>query len=210
MNASKQLTSVSVPATKQLSFVQHFKQCKSSPNPEQIGVKRESVTVTLPGYSPAEVIELATSKSTEVAEIINSAIIQRAKRLFLDNTYDWNFIPSEADCSVDAIYAALVAENSRGSRTITKESLKQAATYYVDAATEILGKSEKVAQNGATLIESKFAGILGNPAAINAMTQNLIALVDSEQFNLDYAEIFAALLEILTSATQAEIDADAL
>lgn len=204
------MNAIATNATKQLTFVQHFKQTKNSPNPEQVGVKRESVNVTLPGYSPDEIVELATAKATEVAEIVNSVIVQRAKKLFLDNTYDWNYIPSAEDCSVDAIYSALVAESARGSRTITKESLRQAATYYVTAATEILGKSAKVAQNGATLIESKFAGILGNPAAINAMTQNLLALVDSEQFNLEYAEIFAALLEILTSATQAEIDADAL
>lgn len=203
-------TTVNASATKQLSFVQHFKQTKNSPNPEQIGVKRESVNVTLPGYLPEEIASLAAEKPVKLAEIVNSVIIQRAKKLFLDNTYDWGFVPSESDCSIDAIYDSLVAESARGSRTITKESLRQAATYYVEAATEILGKSAKVAQNGATLIESKFAGILGNPAAINAMTANLIALVDSEQFNLDYAEIFAALLEILTSATQAEIDADAL
>lgn len=209
MNTSTQINSASL-ASSSVTFEQHFKVTKKSAIPDQIGKKRESVAVSLPGFAATDIPPLAESFAAEIAAILNEAISQRAKKLFLANSENWDFVPADSECSLEAIYSDLIAVSSRGSRTLTKESLKLAASYYSGAAIQFLGKSPKVAENGATLIEAKFAPILGNPAAVEVMKSNLLAICENENFDVDYLPQFEALITILLEATQSEIDENAL
>lgn len=191
-------------------LAQNFKITKNSPIADQVGKKRDSVEYEINCIEAADVPDLATKLPEEIAKILNDSLEQHAKKLFAAHQTDWNYSPTVEEVTIENVYAELTKVSARGSRLLTKETLKDFATYYIKAATEILGKSEKVAQNGATLIEGKFASILGNPAAIEAMKNNLFAISESDEFDDSYAEILAGLLEILTEATQVEVDAEAL
>lgn len=195
---------------KATKLTQNFKITRNSPIADQLGKKRDSVSYEINCIEPTDVPQLATDLPEQIAKILNDSLEQHAKKLFAANQTNWDYVPSAEEVTIEAVYAELTKVSARGTRLLTKETLKDFAQYYIAAATSILGKTDKVAHNGASLIENKFASILGNPAAIEAMKANLIQISDSDDFDDSYSEMLAALLEILTEATQIEIDAEAL
>ena len=171
-------------------------------------VKRDPIAIN---YSAIESADVADLDSTQVAVILNDALVSYAKKLVMAKADDWSYVPDESEITLSAVYDDLTSPSKRGQRLITKQSLAKFASYYREVCVTILGKSERAAIAGEQVINSKFTLIAAKPDAIATFKGNLLALIESDDFDTEtYAELLAALIDILESLEQPEFDADAL
>lgn len=170
-------------------------------------VKRDPLTVD---YNQIEESDIHDLPHAQIAVILNSAIQDYARKLVTANSDNWEYQPNADDLTIAAVYDDLTSPSKRGQRLITKAKLAEFAEYYQQSAIDLLGKSAKAAANGAMAITAKFVPLLGNDAAIEAFENNLIALVNHDEFDTDqYGELLAALIEILSDIKKpVELSAD--
>lgn len=177
--------------------------------PEELrGKKRETVEYKINTYEPEDI---PTIPAEQAALIVNTALENYAKGLFAENQFDWSYIPSAADVTVEALYNALTAERRTGKRTLTNVTLAAFAEVYAELAVSKLSKSVAGANSGAKIIRDKLSPILGNPVALSTFHDNLEAILILPEFDIEtHGEVVQALLELIAAALDQEIAIDAL
>jgi hypothetical protein len=199
---------------KQVTYTQNFRITNKSPKPEQVKQKRKSVEYQIETFEADDIGSLDKEK---LAVVVNDALEQYAKKLFLNNTYEWDYVPSVADVNFDAVYADITAARAAGTRLITNASLAEFAGIYETLAVKLLSKSEKSAALGAKVIREKLIPIIANQSAVIAFSENLVSLTEFDEFKtvaqsseFDIEAIGTELIEMLSQALDKEISADAL
>lgn len=182
----------------------------NSAAPEELrGKKRETVEYQINMIEPDD---LPAIPAEQTILIINAALENHAKKLFAENTFDWNFVPSLEQVTVQAVFDDLTAERKTGKRILTNASLAAFAEVYAELAVSKLGKSAAGAASGAKIIQQKLAPIMGNSAALTTFTSNLEQVLVLPDFDADeHGEVVQALLELIEQSSQTEeIALDAL
>ena len=104
--------------------------------------------------------EIIAEIPKQVKAILDKAVLDEVKRLFVENKDDWNYLPDFTKVSLKQLGDKLL-EPTRKGRIVTKATLALLADWYKGYAVSVLGKTEQAAKNGADIIASNFAQYVG-------------------------------------------------
>lgn len=191
------------------TLTQHFRKTKKDENGKQVEEKRPSVDYQIELLAGAD--DLATMVAeypAAVVTVLNDAITGYAKRLFGQNSDNWDYVPAVEAVTVQALADELNAPR-QNARILTNANLEVFGNWYRDIAAPAIGKTESAARNGGLLIQAKFGPALNKPAAIEsfiaAFSQistdcpDLLDALDDTQ-----VAVFDSLLDLLMKAQEAK------
>lgn len=192
-------------------FIQNFKKVSDKSSP-RFGQKRESVTVTFEDVPVSEIPE------SQIAIIIKDSLTNYAKRLFTENSSDWNYVPSVDQITVANLVADLTKPDNRGSRVFTVANIAAFVTVYKTISVQQLGKTDTQASNAGELLIGKLNAVLAKPKIIDGMEANLLAVAETAEWETAVAanpvieEVLAKFIDIIedTRKVAEELDEDSI
>lgn len=177
---------------KQAQFKAQFKTVNAKSDSIHAGQKREDQTIN---YLAVESEDIKDMNSDQIAKIINSKIVDYAKRLLAENSDNWDYLPQESDLTFDAMFEDFSKPSARGNRILSKANLATYANEYGIYLKAKLNKSDASVNANKQVIEAKFAMLLSDPDALATVAQNLSEFTPETESLLP---VHDALIELLT------------
>lgn len=111
-------------------------------------------------------VTVVASIPKQVAAILNKAMLEETKAMFVANKDNWDYVPDYKLAGLKVIGDKLL-EPVRKGRTITKVSLASLGNWYESYSINVLGKTEKAANNGNKIIADNFSQYLTEIDVLN-------------------------------------------
>lgn len=190
-----------------ITFKQNFKKVGKKDSPKY-GQTRESIKVSFTNTK-----EYYREVSEEkIVHILNEAVTQYAKKLILENTDDWNYVPSIEQLTLDELYTDLTTATAR-TRILTNKNIDSWFVEFASLATSA-GKSQAYIQTIQQLAKDKFSRLSGeeNAERLTKVAEFFTELDDdfrdemNKQVNGKWLELFTEML----SAETLELSLDSL
>ena len=179
-------------AQETVQFVQNFKVVKKAGHPK-LGQTRDSITVSFTNVNQY-IDEVEPSK---VHRILNEAIVQYGKKLILENTDDWNYVPSPEQLTLDSLYDDLTSVSSRA-RILTNKNIESWSVEFASIAT-LEGKSQAYISTVIALAKERFARLAGKENEQRlANVASFISDIDSEFRDQLNAAVNGRIIDLIT------------
>ena len=179
-------------AQETVQFVQNFKVVKKAGHPK-LGQTRDSITVSFTNVNQY-IDEVEPSK---VHRILNEAIVQYGKKLILENTDDWNYVPSPEQLTLDSLYDDLTSVSSRA-RILTNKNIESWSVEFASIAT-LEGKSQAYISTVIALAKERFARLAGKENEHRlANVASFISDIDGEFRDQLNAAVNGRIIDLIT------------
>lgn len=193
---------------KQITFTQNFKEVKRADSPK-LGQTRESIAVSF--TDTAEYY--TTVDPAKLTHILNDAITQYGKKLILENTDNWDYIPTAEQLTLDELYDDLTTSKAR-TRILTNKNIDSWSIEFASLATAA-GKGQAYISTVIELTKERYV-------RLSSGEKNLQRLANVSEFILSISDDFrdelnqqvtSRLIDLITeilTADAEEISLDSL
>lgn len=183
-----------------VQFVQNFKVVKKAGH-AKFGQTRDSITVSFTNVKKY----IDDVEPSKIYRILNEAIIQYAKKLILENTDDWNYIPSTDQLTLDSLYDDLTSVSSRA-RILTNKNIESWAIEFASIAT-MEGKSQAYISTVIALAKERFARLAGKENEQRlANVASFISDIDGEFRDPLNAAVNGRIIDLITDMIESGLN----